>query len=516
MKKRVLTIAIVLLALSANSNAQTIQQDDPIPMPVVNQDSLMKHIVELSSEVYAGRLAGSEGFNRAMNYAKGVLARYGATEIAEQPFEVECNEIENCKFNVYKPVDATKANNGGSGGNEKRVFSLGNEFCCAGMTGRGYVDAQMVFCGYGIDNGSFNEYKDVDAKGKIVIVLTGLPGSENGAGFLSQAATRNATLLRDKARTAESHGAIGMIVVNTSKSCLPSDPQARVYCGELPHLATFPILQVTYNCGRELFWGEAIELDSAIARIERAHRPQSFSLLKKAEIDVNARYRAHATTCNLTALLEGADPKLKKEYIVVGASIDGAGMQGETCIFPGADINASGVAALLETARVLSDSDYRPKRSILFVLFSASEQQYLGSRVFMDTYKKQRRIEAFLNIQNIGQGDSVVVLGDGRYPTLWNIAASHDTCCHNIYKGNSTPTNPRGDARIFDAIGIPSLVFTTHNGMRYNHVSTDMWENIDRRILTISAQILSETVAELGEGLYQGRSLKSRSLRNKQ
>ena len=548
-------IMAAVLLCSGVAKSQSMAEWDPVPMPLVSEDSVMKHVTELSSEVYEGRLAGSEGYYKAVKYVKQVLGRYGVKELEEQTFEVECNEVENCKFNVYNPIDATKNAESGSGGNEKRVFTLGNEFCCAGMTGRGYVDAQMVFCGYGLDHGSFNEYRNVDVKGKIVVVLSGLPDND----FLQEAAKSGATLLRDKARTAERHGAIGMLVVNRSKSCLADAPQARVYCGELPHLATFPILQLTLNCGREILWGETMDLDTAIARIDRLHKPQSFALLKKAEIDVNARYRAHSNTCNVIGLLEGSDPKLKKEYIMVGASLDGAGMQGETCIFPGADINASGVAALLETARVLSDPDARPKRSILFVFFSASEQQYLGSRVFADNYKRLRRVEAFVNVQNIGYGDSLVVMGDNRYPTLWGNALHCDTtvrafhctstelqriwplavmkgdekadsvaivndyrfaelkkinnhCFHADGRHNmiasGEKSNPRGDARIFDAMGVPSLVITTHNGMQNNHVTTDIWENIDRRIITLATQLTSDLAAQLGEGIYQGRGVK--------
>ena len=78
---------------------------------------------------------------------------------------------------------------------------------------------------------------------------------------------------------------------------------------------------------------------------------------------------------------------------------------------------------------------------------------------------------------------------------------------------NPEKTNPRGDAKAFDAIGIPSMVFTTHNGMQHNRVSSDIWENIDRRILTMTAQLLVEATCELGEGLYQGRSPRSRAFR---
>ena len=496
----VVTAAFVcLMALTGRAQDSVKVQRDPVPMPTVSQDTLLKHIMNLSSETYEGRMSGTAGYDRAVKYVEGVLASYGVEDITEQEFKVECNEVENCKFNVYIP-----------GVKDKRVFTLGHEFCCAGMTGRGYVDAQLVFCGYGVDSKLMDDYGGVDVQGKIAVVLTGLPEGH----VLPQSEVERNTTLRDKARSAERHGAIGLLAVNMSESCLPDAPQGRVYCGALPHLGTFPILQLTRECGREIMSGESMGLEEAVAAIAADKGPHSFALLKKAEIDINARYRSEARTANVVGILKGSDRRYSKEYIMVGASLDGAGMQGETCLFPGADINASGVAAVLETARLLSQPGYRPKRSVVFVLFAAGEQQYLGSRRFADMFPKLRRIEAFVNVQNIGYGDSLLVLGNAHYPTLYNIAANRDTFPgrHNIMRGIE-PTEPRGDARVFDAMRLPSLVITTHNGMHHNHVATDIWENIDRRMLVIGAQLATETVAELAEGLYVGRSPQSKGYR---
>ena len=492
-KKHLTTIVagLFLATMMLPARAQETKRDE-VPMPTVHQDSLMKHVTELSSETYQGRLAGTEGYNRAVRYVQRVLKTYGLEQMDEIPFTVECNEVENAKFNVYRPGDK-----------EPRVFTLGNEFCCAGVTGRGYVDAQMVFCGFGIDEKDFNEYKYVDVKGKIAIVLTGVPEWMR----LPQAAASQYTTLRDKARTAEKHGAIGLLAVNVSTTCPPYEPQARTYCGELPHLGTFPILQITLVCAREIMADQVTPLDSALARMQRDGTVQSFSLVKKAEIDVNARYNPAARTTNVMGLLRGTDKYLSREYIVIGASLDGSGMQGETCLFPGADINASGVAAVLETARLLSKAEYRPRRSVLFVIFSGSEQQFAGSRNFVEMYPQLDKAEAFINVQNIGYGDSVAVLGGMKYPTLESIVLDRDTVTGRLNVAHSgEPQGVRGDARAFDAARIPSVVITTTRGMHHNHTTTDVWENIDRRILTICSQLVTETVAELGEGLYQGRN----------
>lgn len=501
-KKQLTTFAAALFLAAWLLPASAQVKRDEMPMPTVNQDTLMKYVKELSSDYYRGRLAGSESFDQAAQYVQRVLSSYGLEQVGQMPFTVECNEVENAKFNVYSGVrDLSGANVYND--KEPRVFSLGNEFCCAGVTGRGYVNAQMVFCGYGIDDKAFNEYQKVDVKGKIAIVLTGVPEWLG----LPQSVASHYTTLRDKARTAEKHGAIGMLAVNVSPTCPTYEVQARTYCGELPHLGTFPILQLTLDCAREIMADQATPLDSALMYMERDGLVQSYSLMKKAEIDVNARYNPAAKTANVMGLLRGCDKRLADEYIVIGASLDGSGMQGETCLFPGADINASGVAAVLETARLLSKADYRPRRSVLFVIFSGSEQQYAGSRTFVDLYPQLNKAEAFVNVQNIGYGDSVMVLGGMKYPTLDGIVRDRDTVMgrRNVVFNNE-PQSVRGDARAFDAAKIPSVVITTTRGMHHNHTTTDVWENIDRRILTICSQLVTETVAELGEGLYQGRN----------
>jgi Zn-dependent M28 family amino/carboxypeptidase len=88
---------------------------------------------------------------------------------------------------------------------------------------------------------------------------------------------------------------------------------------------------------------------------------------------------------NIVAKLEGSDQKLKNEYIVVSAHLDhlgvGAPIHGKT-IYNGAMDDASGVASVLETAKGFSESKVRPKRSILFVVFTAEEKGLLGSRYF--------------------------------------------------------------------------------------------------------------------------------------
>lgn len=462
-------------------------------------DTLLSHIRELSSSKYEGRLSGTDEYLQAADYVTQALERYGVKPYKgewAQYFETECNKIENCTFNSYVNSNDTR-----------EVYVLGRDFCCAGMTGRGYADAPVVFCGYGIDNGAFNEYADVDAKGKIVMVLSGVPS------FLPSAVTDKYVQLRDKARVARAHGACAMVVVNMSPSCSPYDVQGTVYNGELPHLPTFPILQSTRDCGDRLLQNEKMTLEEAVHKIGDSRTPQSFHLRKKFEVDVNAKYHPAALTTNIIGVYPGNDPKLANEYVVVGASLDHVGMQGTTCLFPGADDNASGVAALLETARMLQYAEDQPSRPIVFALFACGEQQHLGSQIFVSNFKPLKNIEAFVNVTAVGVGDSIAVLGNKRYPHLWSVARKVDT----LYCGNDVAvgmkTMPKGDAVAFDHVGIPSINITSYKGHRHNHVPSDIVENIDRRYIVKATQLLFETVLDLSFGEYQGRSNASKRLR---
>ena len=464
-----------------------------------NRDTLMKHIRTLASSEYEGRMAGSQGYRDAANYCIDVLSSYGVQPFGKdwyQYFDVEHNEIENCNFHTYVNDNDTRIR-----------YVLGRDYVCASMTGSGYVEAPVVFCGYGIDDRSFDEYGPVDVQGKIVLCLTGTPD------FLPSRVTDRFSTLREKAAVAHKHGAVGLVAINIDSTCHSYEVQHFAYCGTGKHLPSFPIVQPTKDMGIALLEDEQMTLDSLMGVMEATNKPCSFHLRKSFEININAKYHPSATTCNVVGILPGHDERMRNEYIVVGAHLDHVGKQGATCIFPGADDNASGVAALLETARLLStmapDSIEYNKRPILFVLFSGGELQHMGSRLFVKTFPRLSNVECFINAESIGSGDSINVMGNKRFPSLWRIAERNDSIGAQMMM-HSLRTLPCGDAAAFYHVGIPSLVFTHYQGNHYNHVPSDISENIERTIMTRNASLMAQVVYELSLGDYQGRSFRSK------
>jgi len=513
MKKSIAIVALLAIlfgmpeGLQAQRKNKSKQNKEQVSTPTVladmmlyaNTDTLMKHVRVLSSSQYEGRISGSQAYLEAANYCAGVLAQYGVKAMDgewAQYFEVEYNEIENCNFNTYVGDNDTRT-----------VYVLGRDYVCASMTGRGYTNAPVVFCGWGIDDYTFDEYGAVDVRGKVVLCLSGVPD------FLPSKLTDRYATMRDKAEVARKHGAVGLVCVNLSESCLPYEVQHHAYCGEGVYQTSFPVVQPTRDMGAALLTDEQMTLDSVVGVLQSTKTPQSFHLRKMFEININAHYRSNAVACNVVGILPGYDEKLRHEYVVVGAHLDHIGMQGSTCLFPGADDNASGVAALLETARLITSNtpaniDYN-KRSIIFVLFGGGEQEHLGSRIFVSNFKKLKNVECFVNAECIGSGDSIYVQGGKRFPMLWDVASRNDSMSvHSLYRGNQS--QPHGDAAAFAQVGIPSIVFTHYHGNHYDHVPSDVSENIERDIMTKNASLMAEVVYELSLGDYQGRSFRSK------
>ncbi|MDY6287905.1 MAG: M28 family peptidase [Bacteroidales bacterium] len=497
MKKFVALMAVFAVLAPTMAYAQEEVTKDTLLR--ANTDTLMKHVRILSSSQYEGRMAGSEAFLDAANYCAEVLASYGVKPFQEewgQYFQVEYNEIENCNFYTYV------------NDNDVRVqYVLGRDYVCSSMTGRGYTNAPVVFCGWGIDHYSYDEYGKVDVRGKVVLCLSGVPE------FLPGKITDHYATLRDKAEVARKHGAVGLVCINMSESCRPYEVQHWAWCGEGSHQMTFPVVQPTREMATALLADEQMTFDSVVNRLTETMTPQSFHLRKSFEININAKYHPNATTANVVGVLPGYDAKLKNEYIVVGAHLDHVGIQGNTCLFPGANDNATGVAAVLEAARLLTvnapkEIEYN-KRSIVFVLFSGGELQNLGSSIFVSNFPKLRNVECFINAESIGQGDSIQVLGNKRFPMLWNIASRNDSIStKSLVKGYRTM--PKGDAAPFAQVGIPSLVFTGFMGNLNDHVPSDISENVDRDLMTKNASLMAEVIYELSLGDYQGRSQRSR------
>ncbi len=125
-----------------------------------------------------------------------------------------------------------------------------------------------------------------------------------------------------------------------------------------------------------------------------------------AEVALSLRIREEsAAVPNVIAWLEGSDPQLKDEYIVIGAHLDHLGERSGN-VYYGADDNGSGSTAILSIARALALNPQRPKRSVLFIWFAAEEMGLVGSRHYTDfpTLPLEKMV-CMLNIDMVGRNE---------------------------------------------------------------------------------------------------------------
>lgn len=191
-------------------------------------------------------------------------------------------------------------------------------------------------------------------------------------------------------------------------------------------------------------------------------------------------------TQNVVALLRGADPGMRNEYLVIGAHFDHLGTSTTGALDPdardavrlGADDNASGTAAVLELARIFAKSP--PRRSVLFVNFSGEEQGTLGSAYFVDhTPVPIDSIDAMLNFDMVGRlrADKLIVYGVATARELPAILDSANTTTRLAVVAQGDGFGP-SDHSSFYARNIPVLHFFTDLHEDY-HRATDVADKIN-------------------------------------
>ena len=240
------------------------------------------------------------------------------------------------------------------------------------------TNADLVFVGYGLEE----DYAGLNTNGKIVVVLQGAPADLTG-----EAAQRAE---QSKSRVAEAHGADGIITVNTTASATRyTDALLTRYAGRTetvwvgpdgPRRATPGIRTTAFlnDAAAAALFAGAPKSYADIRAEAASGRPAGFALPGKVAFNVQGR-REDLVSSNVIGLIEGTDPVLKNEYVVLTAHLDHLGMSetGEDRISNGALDNAGGVASMLEAARSLVANP--PRRSVLVVALTAEELGLIGS-----------------------------------------------------------------------------------------------------------------------------------------
>ncbi|MCA9679465.1 MAG: M20/M25/M40 family metallo-hydrolase [Myxococcales bacterium] len=320
------------------------------------------------------------------------------------------------------------------------------------FSSNGAVAGKTVYVGYGVEDATIkvHDYKGKNVKGKIVVVRRFVP---DGKPYDDEATRRRDGDLHTKAITARLQGAIGMIVVDVPADGVDEAPLPALDLGEQD--LGLPAIAITRAAGEALTRGRhAVALAVEIAPIK-------------------------TTTNNVVGVIGGARSK-DKGVIVVGAHYDHLGMGGRDSleakpgIHNGADDNASGVAALLEVARILVAHQDELDRPVYVVAFSGEEMGVLGSTHFVKHLPFAAPVTAMLNMDMVGRmrGNRLQVLGAESSPD-WKALVEPACAAAGIDCQESGSGYGPSDHMPFYVAGSPVLHFFTGGHLDYHKTSDD-------------------------------------------
>jgi hypothetical protein len=363
------------------------------------------HVQYLADDKLEGRNVGTPGFDKAVEYVEGQFRAIGLTPMGvngfRQPVKLDSRTL------VPEQTSLTLMRDG-----KELPLIIGQD---ATLNARaeldGSMEAPMVFVGYGmsIPEANWDDFKGLDLRGKIAVYVSAFPPVTVSDNVKSHVNTTDERWLALKRA-----GAIGVAVVaagqaggatpNSAAAATPpaaATSAAPAQTGQGAAPAAPPVItlldrELVDAAGQKvainLTWrgANAILAGSGHTMSEFAQLIGAGQPLPRFAIAGTLKARAALKretidSTNVVGMFEGSDPALKSEYVIMTAHLDhvgiGRAVNGDS-LYNGAMDDASGVAAVIETARLLKTSGIKTKRSVVFVAVTAEEKGLLGSRYF--------------------------------------------------------------------------------------------------------------------------------------
>lgn len=442
----------------------------------ISSHELLEYAAELSSEKYKGRLSGSPEYLDAAKWCADKFEKWGILPANNgsyfQYFPNEYSEV----FSIGKLVYSSQEN-------RSIHYSFPNDYLPGSNSASGTVTGEMVYVGYGISAPELNydDYKNVDVKGKIIILESGTPYTKNDTTLVKWTPY---AYHRYKFRNAVKNGATGMIYVSKIANPNTVNLENFVYA----HVSNEVAIQIFADAGKDY---KAVKKD-----LQELKTP-SFELNPKQKITISAKtkYFPDAKSCNVVGLIEGSDPVLKDEVIIIGGHLDGQGHMG--VLFPGALDNASGVSDILGAAKALASYEVKPKRSILFILIGGEECGLYGSNFYSENpLFPIEKTTMMINLDMVGNGTGFYIGSGKSYPELYkHFEAANNKFLHREMDASETRKNygrPRSDASIFEDAGIKTFGLWTRNSVHpvYYHHPMDKTNVLTPEIMEDAAKLL--------------------------
>ena len=396
-------------------------------------EDVLRHTNVLASDAYEGRGPGTAGEDSTVGYLERQFRALGL-----QPGNPDGTFVQNVPLVGIRTTSEAVVTAGG-----KRIdLSFPRDYVAVSRHVTPQVDvtdSELVFVGYGVvaPEYGWDDYKDVDVRGKTIVMLINDPAIPDAADSTRlDSAVFNGTAMTYYGRwtykyeIASEKGAAGAIIVHeTGPAGYPWEVVSGSWGGENFDIVSadsnrsrVPIeAWLTLEKTRELFAAAAQDFDA----LKRAALTKEFRPVTLGDAKATFHLRSETrevSSRNVIAKLEGGDPERRNEYVVYTAHWDHLGKddrvpEGEDGIFNGAHDNATGTAGLLELAEAYTKLPEPPDRTILFLAVTAEEQGLLGAKYYaMNPLYPLNRTLANINMDGLnqwGRTSDIVIVGYG-------------------------------------------------------------------------------------------------------
>lgn len=404
MKTRLSVIASVLVlaalivrspATAGPSPSGTLDKNLKDGLAAISPAEAYDLVKTMAKPEFAGRLTGHPGYTAAAQWAAKKLAAWGLKPVSGkdgylQPYASPYTVIDKAEMTVLLPdgpADPAK-----TPVYKEMKLVPEKDFLPLLYSDSGDRTADTVFAGWGISAPEINydDYAGLDVKGKFVLCFRGTPDGDDPK-------YQHYDEHRTRMKTALDKGALGIVYIYDE---IASNPNGDFLAGFTPAMIDIKVMDaILKDAG-----STAADLRKALNTYKR---PISFPLRARIHLAVQSRHFPQAVGYNIVGYIEGSDPKLRRECVVIGGHFDHTGAH-MGLLFPGADDNASGSATVMAAGKAFASLARKPKRSILIVLFGGEELGLQGSTWFVDHVPGPfDKVAGMYNFDMTGEGDGL-------------------------------------------------------------------------------------------------------------
>ncbi len=442
-------------------------------LEAINENLVKAQLEFLASDWTEGRKSGTAGAYMAADYIASLFKIYGIKPAGDVEWKtptfaqrlkgIEPKNFESYfqNFNLleYEPGELQRLSLFSYDDNSKRSldFNYKTDFTVSVKSLGEEITAPVVFVGYGYKNDehNYNDFEDVNVKGKFILRLYGFPGqndtlSEAYKKFHPEGRYGYYRIMREKDKLASDLGAVGIIEVdpkgevsNGWESNFPFRFNDDFYEGDKELVGprkrmmipgdtlenNISSIRITRRAANEIVKGTGISFLTFEKFAQEKMEPDS-KTLKGKEIHFKTTVNSHMIKVrNVLGKIEGENPE---EVIVVGAHYDHQG-KANGYIWNGSDDNASGTVGMLTLAKAFADAGVKPKKTIIFAAWTGEEEGLLGSKYFVENYESLENIIVNLNYDMISRNSENDSLGiecsmtyTDKYSELKNMAEKYN------------------------------------------------------------------------------------------